>query len=193
MRQNRNSEQIFGRKHEMFFYDVKSMNNLTGKYQKRLLYLLLGPLFLIMPFPLLHQVSPFCCLLICYFYLFSPQSRHHLLHTIVVALFRFSSCTPQTTIAYLWMMLVSNSLVQAWHKQIHQAKFIQSSCVITFTNIFQKYTPGEARWTNDTMNMSKEEWQQVVFFQKIKVTNNLDKDCGEAPKLCFEAMPCTSK
>jgi len=27
-----------------------------GKYQKRLLYLLLGPLFLIMPFPLLHQV-----------------------------------------------------------------------------------------------------------------------------------------
>jgi len=27
-----------------------------GKYQKRLLYLLLGPLFFIMPFPLLHQV-----------------------------------------------------------------------------------------------------------------------------------------
>ena len=52
--------------------------------------------------------------------------------------------------------------------------------MVTFTNIFQKYSPGEARWTNDTMNMSKEEWQQVVFFQKIKVTNNLDKDCGEA-------------
>ena len=28
-----------------------------GKYQKRLLYLLLGPLFFIMPFPLLHQVK----------------------------------------------------------------------------------------------------------------------------------------
>ena len=27
-----------------------------GKYQKRLLYLLLGPLFFIMPFPLMHQV-----------------------------------------------------------------------------------------------------------------------------------------
>jgi len=27
-----------------------------GKYQKRLLYFLLGPLFFIMPFPLLHQV-----------------------------------------------------------------------------------------------------------------------------------------
>jgi len=27
-----------------------------GKYQKRLLYLLLSPLFLIMPFPMLHQM-----------------------------------------------------------------------------------------------------------------------------------------
>ena len=27
-----------------------------GKYQKRLLYILLCPLFLIMPFPLLHQM-----------------------------------------------------------------------------------------------------------------------------------------
>ena len=169
------------------------MNNLTGKYQKRLLYLLLGPLFLIMPFPLLHQVTPFCFLLICYFYLFSPQSRHHLLHTMVVALFRFSSCTPQTTIAYLWMMLVSNSLVQAWHKQIHQAKFIQSSCVITFTNIFQKYTPGEARWTNDTMNMSKEEWQQVVFFKRLKSLITWIRTVGRRRKLRFEAMPCTSK
>ena len=28
-----------------------------GKYQKRVLYLILGPLFFIMPFPLLHQVA----------------------------------------------------------------------------------------------------------------------------------------
>ena len=52
------------------------------------------------------------------------QSRHHLIQTMIVALSRFSSCTPQTTIAYLWITLVSNSLVQAWHKQIHH----QSSC-----------------------------------------------------------------
>ena len=172
----------------MFFYDVKSMNNLTGKYQKRLLYLLLGPLFLIMPFPLLHQVSPFCCLLICYLYLFSPQSRHHLIQAMIVALCRFLSCTPQTTIAYLWMMLVSNWLVQAWHKQIHH----QSSCDY-FHQHFQKYTPGEARWTNDTMNMSKEEWQQVVFFKRLKSLITWIRTVGRRRKLRFEAMPCTSK
>merc|ERR1712214_38236 len=65
-----------------------------GKYQKRLLYLLLGPLFLIMPFPLLHQVLV----------LHAPDH----------------DCIP-----------LDNA--------------------------------GEARWTNDTMNMSKEEWQQVFL------------------------------
>lgn len=38
------------------FDDVLEELGGLGKYQKRLLYLLLGPLFLIMPFPLLHQV-----------------------------------------------------------------------------------------------------------------------------------------
>jgi len=38
------------------FDDVLEELGGLGKYQKRPLYLLLGPLFLIMPFPLLHQV-----------------------------------------------------------------------------------------------------------------------------------------
>lgn len=38
------------------FDDVIEMLGGFGKYQKRLLYLLLGPLFFIMPFPLMHQV-----------------------------------------------------------------------------------------------------------------------------------------
>ena len=164
------------------------MYNLTGKYQKRLLYLLLGPLFLIMPFPLLHQVSPFCCLLICYLYLFSPQSRHHLIQTMIVAFSRFSSCTPQTTIAYLWITLVGNSY---WCKHGTNKSTIKV-VVITFTNMFQKYTPGEARWTNDTMNMSKEEWQQVVFFKRLKSRITWIRTVGRRRKLCFEAMPCTS-
>ena len=50
--------ELFFRKTQYYFLlEVKSMYYLTGKYQKRLLYLLLGPLFLIMPFPLLHQVQ----------------------------------------------------------------------------------------------------------------------------------------
>ena len=39
------------------FDDIIEMLGGFGKYQKRLLYLLLGPLFFIMPFPLLHQVQ----------------------------------------------------------------------------------------------------------------------------------------
>ena len=52
------SEQNFFEKTQYYLLiEAKSMYYLTGKYQKRLLYLLLGPLFLIMPFPLLHQVQ----------------------------------------------------------------------------------------------------------------------------------------
>ena len=39
------------------FDDIIEMLGGFGKYQKRLLFLLLGPLFFIMPFPLLHQVE----------------------------------------------------------------------------------------------------------------------------------------
>ena len=38
------------------FDDVVDELGGFGKYQKRLLYILLCPLFLIMPFPLLHQM-----------------------------------------------------------------------------------------------------------------------------------------
>ena len=38
------------------FDDVLDDLGGLGKYQKRLLFFLLGPLFFIMPFPLLHQV-----------------------------------------------------------------------------------------------------------------------------------------
>jgi hypothetical protein len=39
------------------FDDVLEDLGGLGRYQKKLLYLLLGPLFFIMPFPLLHQVK----------------------------------------------------------------------------------------------------------------------------------------
>ena len=134
MRQNKKLEEFFKKTQYYFLLEVKSMYYLTGKYQKRLLYLLLGPLFLIMPFPLLHQVQnvPTPSFVVCSFV--SMFGSH--LNQGIISLCRFLSCTPQTTIAYLWITLVSNSLVQAWHKQIHH----QSNCDCIHQHFSKVYT-----------------------------------------------------